>query len=63
MSVESPNGDSLSPDQLERILRHSSNPYARACAWVLLDRKLDEPDLEELEAELQSLKERRETTR
>lgn len=62
MSVDAKNGDDLDPDQLKRILRHSGNPYARACAWVLLDRMLDEPDLEDLEAELQSLKDHREST-
>lgn len=62
MSVDDLNGTELDPDQLERILRHSGNPYARACAWVLLDRLLDEPDMEELEAELRSLRDRREPT-
>ena len=62
MSVDAQNGEELDPDQLKRVLRHSGNPYARACAWVLLDRLLDEPDLEDLEEELRSLRTRRESS-
>lgn len=60
MSVESSISDSFDLTQLERIVRHSNNPYTRSCAWVLLDELLGEPDLEELENELQSLRKHRE---
>ena len=59
MSVESTLESSFEPGQLERVVRHSNNPYARACAWVLLDELLDEPDLQELEHELQSIRKQR----
>jgi hypothetical protein len=62
MSVDAQNREKLDPDQLKRVLRHSGNPYARACAWVLLDRLLEEPDLEDLEKELRSLRDRRESS-
>lgn len=41
---------------LINVIRHSSNAYARACAWALLDAGSDAPDLEDLEDELQALK-------
>ncbi len=53
--------DELDEEELLRVLKQSGNAYARACAWVLLDHILDEPDIEDLEAELQALRERRET--
>ena len=49
----------IDQEQLERVIRHSGNPFARACAWVLLDQLLDEPDIEELEEELRLLRDRR----
>lgn len=60
MSSTVPDTDELDPEGLKRVIRHSGNPYARACAWVLLDELLDEPEIEDLEAELQSLRKDRE---
>jgi len=44
-------------EMLVRILRHSDNSYARACAWAILDAGTDDPEIEQLENELQQLKE------
>lgn len=44
-------------EMLERVLRHSSNPYARACAWALIDAGSAAPDITELEQELSALQE------
>lgn len=33
----------LDTDMLERVIRHSSNPYARACAWTLYDAVTEGP--------------------
>lgn len=44
-------------DMLVRVLRHSSDPYARACAWTLLDAGSDAPTLEQVEREIQQFKE------
>lgn len=38
-------------DQLKNIIRHSSDQFARACAWTLLDRYSENPSLEELQME------------
>ncbi|AUV81207.1 hypothetical protein C2R22_05650 [Salinigranum rubrum] len=43
-------------ESLVRVLRHSNDTYARACAWALLDAGSDPPDIEQLERELQTLK-------
>lgn len=42
-------------EMLVRLLRHSSNPYARACAWTILDAGSDAPDLDRLQRELAAL--------
>lgn len=44
-------------EMLVRVLRHSSDPYARACAWTLLDAGSDAPTLEQVESEIQAFKE------
>lgn len=44
-------------EMLERVLRHSNNPYARACAWALIDAGSDAPDLHQLQQELSALQE------
>lgn len=49
----------LDEDALKRVIRHSSDSYARACAWTLLDEVCDEPELEDLEIELRHVRERR----
>lgn len=43
-------------DRIVRVLRHSSNLHARACAWALLDHISEDPELEDLERELQQVK-------
>ena len=42
-------------EMLERVLRHSNNAYARACAWALIDAGSDAPDLAQLQKELEIL--------
>lgn len=49
-------------DSIVRVLKHSNNAYARACAWALLDAGSDAPDLEDLEHELRTLRNTREAT-
>lgn len=43
-------------DQIRRVIRHSDNEYARACAWALLDAGGDGPEIERLRDELNELK-------
>jgi hypothetical protein len=47
-------------DSIERVLRHSNNAYARACAWTLLDAGSDDPDIDALQRELDQLQQQRE---
>ena len=42
---------------LERVLRHSNSPYARACAWALIDAGSDAPEIDRLQRELETVKE------
>lgn len=44
-------------EMLERVLRHSNDTYARACAWALIDAGSDAPDLDRLQQELDTLQE------
>ena len=44
-------------EMLERVLRHSNSPYARACAWALIDAGSDAPDIGRLKRELEIVKE------
>lgn len=44
-------------EMLERVLRHSSDPYARACAWALIDAGSSDPQVEELQKEIDALQE------
>ena len=46
-------------ESIERVLRHSNNSYARACAWALLDAGSEDPDLEDLKRELDQLQQQR----
>ena len=46
-------------EMLVRVLRHSSNSYARACAWALLDKGSDPVDLAQLQQEFNALQEAR----
>ena len=46
-------------ESIERVLRHSNNSYARACAWALLDAGSDDPELEDLQRELDQLQQQR----
>lgn len=47
-------------ESIERVLRHSNNAYARACAWTLLDAGSDDPDIDALQRELDQLQQQRE---
>lgn len=40
-----------------RIVRHCDDPFARACAWTLLDRYTPDKDLEQLHDELDAVTE------
>ena len=44
-------------EMLERVLRHSNNAYARACAWALIDAGSDAPDITRLQEELETIQE------
>ena len=44
-------------EELIRVIKHSANSYARACAWTLLDAGSEEPELEQLQAELTQIRE------
>jgi hypothetical protein len=44
-------------EMLERVLRHSNNAYARACAWALIDAGSDAPDIARLQEELEAVQE------
>ena len=44
-------------EMLTRVLRHSNDSYARACAWALIDAGSDAPDIEQLRTELNALQE------
>lgn len=46
-------------ETLENVIQNSANDFARAAAWTLLDAGSDGPELEQLERELQALKDRR----
>lgn len=60
-AIVSPSDDSVEIDQYVRrhrdvitdVLRHSDDPYARACALVLLKHGGDEPELDEVIQELE----------
>lgn len=45
-------------ERLTRVLRHSSDPFARACAWAIIDAGSSGADLEVLRRELETLAER-----
>ena len=42
-------------EMLERVLRHSNDEFARACAWALIDAGSTDPEMEELRRELDAL--------
>jgi len=44
-------------EALVRVIKHSDNSYARACAWTLLDAGSDGPELEQLQSELSHIRE------
>jgi hypothetical protein len=46
-------------EMLVRVLRHSSDSYARACAWALIDVAEDDPELTVLQQEFEALKNQR----
>lgn len=42
-------------ERIVQVIRHSDDPFARACAWVLLDRYTPDRDLEDLRDELDQI--------
>lgn len=44
-------------DLIAGVLRHSQDPYARACAFVLLKHGGTERDIEAIEADLETARE------
>lgn len=46
-------------DRLVQIIRHSDDPFARACAWTMLDRYTPDQEIDELHDELDSVTNRR----
>jgi hypothetical protein len=46
-------------DRLVQIIRHSDDPFARACAWTMLDRYTPDREIDELHDELDSVTNRR----
>lgn len=46
-------------DELVEIIRHSSDSFARAMAWTVLDRGLSDPEIEQLQREYEWLREHR----
>lgn len=46
-------------EQLVRVLRHSNDSYARAMAWAVLDRGLDDPEFETIRKELNEIERER----
>lgn len=42
-----------------QVIRHSDDPFTRACAWTLLDRYTPNRELEELHEELDMVANRR----
>ena len=44
-------------EMLERVLRHSNDSFARACAWALIDAGSNDPEIEQLQRELDALQE------
>ena len=43
-------------EELVRVIKHSDNSYARACAWTLLDAGSDGPELEQIQNELDHIR-------
>lgn len=37
-------------DRLVQIIRHSDDPFARACAWTMLDRYTPDREIDELDS-------------
>lgn len=44
-------------NSLERVLRHSNDAFARACAWALIDAGSEPPEIDQLQRELEVLQE------
>lgn len=49
-------------EQILNVLRHSSNTFARAAAWTIIDEACTDPELERLHRELDQLEERRQVS-
>jgi hypothetical protein len=48
-------------ERLLAVIRQSSDPFARACAWMLLDRFTEDRDFDELIEELRAVTEQDES--
>jgi len=46
-------------ERLVQIIRHSDDPFARACAWTMLDRYTPDREIDELHEELDNVANRR----
>ncbi|WP_254535273.1 hypothetical protein [Halomarina litorea] len=46
-------------EQIKAVIKHSEDEFARACAWVLLDKYSDDADLDTLAEELDTLRNQR----
>lgn len=46
-------------ERLVQIIRHSDDPFARACAWSMLDRYTPDREIDELHEELDNVTNRR----
>ncbi len=46
-------------ERLVQIIRHSDDPFARACAWAMLDRYTPDREIDELHEELDNVTNRR----
>jgi len=40
-------------EQVIQVIRHSDDPFARACAWTLLDRYTPDQEVEQLREEFE----------
>lgn len=49
-------------ERIIRVIRHSDDPFTRACAWTLLDRYTRDEDLKQLHDELDAVAEREDDT-
>ena len=46
-------------ENIIQVIRHSDDPFTRACAWMILDRYTPDRDFEDLHEELDAVARRR----